>query len=334
MIKLFSLWVVIFSVGPAWSTELKVATINLSLSRPFQASVRVTEDGTPFVAERKLRMAEEIAKVLNQNDIDILAIQELWNQEAINALEMAHPDYAVYSKDADAWLPGRSATGLFFLVKKSIEVLNVRFTPFSAENMFCSYSRSFCDRGFLQLIISYEGYKTVILNSHFSSHLSQSELRLRQTNELIKQIESGIFALLGAVVIVAGHLGYSSNYGPLTPGDIGTEEDWLRNTEPYQLLLSTSRVSSYCEDSYITNAADPEYVYTQNKNENNLTRLSNFTGSEPDQRSDYILICGEHSFWEIKSNSLIFNDPIYLKNHGINIHLSDHFGVLTTISLP
>ncbi len=92
--------------------DIKVATLNIGmLNRIAPVS---------FWKEREGVSRKFFFDFLEKENVDILALQEVWTESIGNVLQDIHPDYEVVLLPQRTWLPVLGhATGLGFLVRKT-----------------------------------------------------------------------------------------------------------------------------------------------------------------------------------------------------------------------
>lgn len=341
MLRFFSLLMVIFSALGALAEPpqeaINIATFNLGLARQMRVSQRQIRQGTSYHEERVKLIRNAVAGALNQYDIDVLSLQELWSQDAIEILKTVHPDYELVSESIDAWFGSQKS--LAFLVKKQL-VSEVRFIRFQEENRYCTH-RSFCDEGALQLTIQIQGRKIVIINAHLSPTIQNMDIRRGQAEGVAELIEKNLYLRQAKIVIATGSFNFSPVRSAMTDKIQGSEDQWDDNETLYEDFLNSPRIMSPnevgdrtirdCEDTYITSVLSPTYLYTQDKLANEVAATSLLSGGEPNQRNDFIFACGLEHIWSIENQTLLFDEKY--KVGGQELNLSNHFGVLTSIKL-
>lgn len=322
----FLAFVTLQSFAMASPNKLIVGTINIGMLDAF--------DSVSFVNERQDILKVEILKVLNESSIDVLAIQEMFTDEAHEALQDLGSDYELLTTGGDAWVPlfVDHPTGLAFIVKKSLRG-KIFFKDFATtESINCGYGH-ICDKGLLIFTFENNGHKISILNTHLTSSYDKRSYRKRQIDEIQSYQESLFKNDIVNFSILAGDLNISPSFGDFRPGDKGEERDFAENAKLYDLFFAETSPGFECVDTYKTSETKPGFDFTYNRDTNYLPLKNPSSSYEPSQRVDHIFLCAQNPGSRVNSIKLIFNNPIKDPGLGHFIHFSDHYGVLSEISL-
>lgn len=333
-LSVFAVAMVLLLVAPnnAQAEHLKIATYNvgmLNVGKP-----------VPFLAERSKVLGKHIHRYLHQERPHALAIQEMWTNQSEAALKNVHPDYTLVTYRGDAWMGVlEHPSGLGILVRKDLKVINFLFYDFeSVESWFCGWGH-ICDRGLLVAVIEIAGKRVAITNTHLTPGIGYFGHRILQMRETAI-ITHSLFRNEPKVdhVIVAGDFNYSPNFGEFRDGDDGTVAEWELNAELYfDFYNETTKLGVNCIESC---AADPKSCpFTQQRDDNRTTRISESTNIEPDQRIDIIYGCTKVESKSLLRGSyrLLFEEPLVDVIHEgspLKVQLSDHFGYETILQFP
>jgi endonuclease/exonuclease/phosphatase family metal-dependent hydrolase len=308
--------------------QLKVATFNVGMLG--------VGSPVPFLEERQEVLGERIATFLNHNQVEVLSIQEAWTDQSLAALRNVHPDYELI-------VLGRHKTetvlehdnGLALLVKRSLNATGEFFNFHQQEGELCAWGLV-CDRGILQIKFEFQGQKVVVLNTHLEPTLKMIHRRQAQMNEVISHKNELLAGGDVDMVLVAADLSSGPIFGQLKGGDEGTHQQWVKNMGVFSSLLRSEAgdTLSGCRDTHgYADTGASIFNFTQNRRHNIIARISPSTGIEPNQRIDHVVQCGGPS-WNIDKIELLFQGPFLASDGETGLHLSDHYGLMVTLSLP
>ena len=309
----------------AQSDSLKVATYNVGMLN------RVSP--VPLLEEREIIFKHAIYDFLDESNVDVLAVQEAWTWFSVEALKIAHPDYVYFDSDEDNnSIMLQHDTGLGFLVKRSLNAASFYVSNESLESYVCGFGHA-CDRGVQVLQMTIDNKKYFILNTHFTPIYNLQGYRAKQISDL-NQLRFNIFLQYPeADVIVTGDYNISPTFGEMKEGDDGTASDWQANGDLFTRLLEGYGIS-LCVDTFDlaqeSNLATP---YTQDRERNHLTALSDSTNVEPSQRIDHMIYCSKS---RISQDKILSFDHIFTERYTLpsgEYELSDHYGVMIEFSL-
>ncbi|MCY4523715.1 MAG: endonuclease/exonuclease/phosphatase family protein [Halobacteriovoraceae bacterium] len=304
---------------------LKVATYNIGMLDFLTVTV-------PYIKEREESLQEEMAWYLTTNDIDVLALQEVWTKNSQENLQNI-PGYILLLAPDKMFAPLGHKTGLAFLVKETIihenKDFEFKFIDFQTREGLICLAGSLCERGILQISFKKNGILFSIFNTHLTPLISSIDKRKNQMNEIAQMMNEP--ATNEDVIILAGDLNLSLEVGELREGDDGTLESWLQNGKLYDDFFAKG---DSCFDAYFTAFNKPSY-FTQDRDNNLTAQASSAMIKEPNQRLDHIFYCladnndTDNPFSEIETKAIFTDATIFLED-GNTVHLSDHFGVETT----
>lgn len=312
--------------------HLRAVTINLGLANSFLAYV-------PHYNERRAGLVQALATILHgPNPPGVVFLQELWyfnDFELILKAFTEGPDSSYLAAvPRKAWHEIKGY-GIQILVHRSI--LENGGSLNNVQKISFGRFRTLIDRivgifhGVLLVEITLNSGQTIILaNTHLSSQAGEAAIRVRhlQTDSIIKAIQNKSKA---QYVLLGGDFNASPEYADALPG---SEASWENNRQIYMALYG----KTHLVDTF--RAVRKEAGYTWDKRQNELVANgSPFIRHEPLQRVDFLFF-GERDARELSMDDfyvdeshLIFTDRIIPTSDGNLVHVSDHFGLYSTIVL-
>ena len=172
--------------------------------------------------------------------------------------------------------------------------------------------------------------KILLGNTHLTPGIDETTTRKKQLQSLIGHLKSQNHNI--DFIILGGDFNLSPDLNR------GVPNQWYDNQYFYILFnLQMKKNGFYLFDTYKT--VQDDMGFTQDR-KNPITAMSLSTKNEPEQRLDFIW-AGSARINKIKnlaviSSHLIFNESISLKDlrgENVKLHLSDHFDVISVLSL-
>lgn len=330
---------ILFSSVCVFCAEITVASFNLAMLETPAASV-------PYVTGRESLLKSQIIKYLSENDVDVLAVQEMWTGDAWESLKDLGNDYDLYTINANAWLPLTGlahTTGLAFIAKSSLKISEVRFTNFNVmESTICFFGQA-CDRGLLELTILSEGKSIGIYNTHLTP-LDMEEYQLKRRQQLNETIEF-MSSSIHDVTILAGDLNISPTYNLTRDSDESKNHKWNNNSDMYYMFFAEMlNQGIVCQDTCFTYDNASKCENTQDREKNLLAAKSFVMDNEPSMRLDHIFVCSApENKPEILDYKTTFKHTVFFRKkvrsqgkgryRTIETHMSDHFGVETSLDI-
>ena len=312
--------------------DLKLLTINLGL-----LSLPVTS--VPYYRERAKIFTSVMEDFIERQRPGILFIQELWHKddfEALNELASSLEYISLISYNYE----NIRKRGLQILIDRNIvqeEYLHGGFWQYTGKEgpIRAWYEDLYnYERGLLYADITLnDGYKILLGNTHLTPGLGQGEIREKQLQSLTNYLKNNADPF--DYIFLGGDFNLSPD---LTPK--GNEmREWHQNQYLYvHFNTEMKKEDFYLMDTYRT--VQNDQGFTQDRS-NPIAALGASTKNEPEQRLDYIWAGPAKKNGSMKLaviySRLIFNQPVYSKKDSadktIQIYLSDHFGVMSTLSL-
>ncbi len=344
-----------FALGIVQASEalkIKAVTINVGLLDGILASV-------PGYSERREELTNELKK-LNDTEgrAQVIFIQELWykkdaevirNWAKKNNYVSASLESPYSSVDMFGLIQNvhSDLTGLEILIEKKLfegtskykvgfeeyvdsEDGRVRATWEMAANI---------RRGLFYAELTLKDERKILFaTTHLTPQIDANQIRLEQVESLSKILNKSP----ADTIIFGGDLNISDNfeYKLSFPDMEGTPVDWAINAQSYDALMAL--VPNMKDTWRIVNPSD--LGFTEDRTLNDLTRISDSTRVEPEQRIDYVFVINKMGSLEIIGSKIVFDQPILDKKGNVRmvkygkeestqgrLFLSDHFGVMSDI---
>ena len=312
------------------STDLSVLTINLGL-------LNLPVVKVPYYKDRAKLLSPIIRDFIVSKWPGVLFIQELWHENDFNALnELALSlDYIPVIYDYD----NIAKRGLQILIDREItqeESVEGEFLEYTGTKgpIKAWYEELFGnERGLLYAKITLDDGKKILLgNTHLTSGIDEVDTRKKQLQSLIHHLKSG--RRFVDYIILGGDF----NFSPDLNKDEPNIDKWYDNQYLYIYFNTEMKKNGlYLLDTYRT--VRNNMGFTQDR-KNSVAAISSSTKNEPEQRLNFIWACptqkNNDKNLAVISSDLIFNRPVSSKNpqgENIKIFLSDHFGVMSVLSL-
>ncbi|MCM2324654.1 MAG: endonuclease/exonuclease/phosphatase family protein [Oligoflexia bacterium] len=310
--------------SPAFGQTLRVLTFNTWLLRvQYHRKIPIAKDIKPRLAA----MPAEIART----GADLVAFQEVWEDELRDALvagmaRQGYPYAAFREGQSDGKsFRGKIGNGLLVVSRYPIDpaIGLLHFTAFTALEEY------FAMKGAIHLLVQLPGTGWV---DFYDSHLGavrwnskkQREHRLQREMRYFQAMELREFVRRTAktgIQIIGADLNASPYPAPGQP------------SREYALFVGRG---GFVDSFHAVNGFDsPAYTYDPETNP--------YAAAEGEVRAsrrlyiDYILVSGAPGCIEPESSELVFREPIRAEDtaetEGRRIFLSDHYGVLSTLSL-
>ncbi|MFC2176315.1 endonuclease/exonuclease/phosphatase family protein [Bacteroidota bacterium] len=260
---------------------------------------------TPLTIER----LHEIPNQLRKLDVDILGIQEVYEEEnklyLIDELKSEFPYCIYYQKrrKKSVGLPN----GLMFLSK--IPILASQFTLYHRNPLT---EKIMADKGILTVELMVGSKRITITNTHTTVggglYHTESDKANSVRNKQIQQAIQITRSTKSLIEIILGDFNAGPNVSAIN----------------YQLLLDSGFVDTYntiCGDTCDEATWDPTNI---------LNNSGHFPDSPP-QRIDNIFVTSNGEF-EVLSGDVILDEEV-LENEGKMYPISDHYGYSTRIKL-
>ena len=317
------------------SFDLKLLTINLGLLNIPLVSV-------PYYDDRANLFPVVMKDFIQHKRPGILFIQELWNKkdfEALNKIASSLDYIPLISYN----YKNIEKRGLQILIDRKIvqeEYVHSGFWQYMQEEKpIRSWGEELLnyEPGLLYAQITLiDGKKILLGNTHLTPGVGEKIVRRKQLQSLMNHLKSNsnssdyIF------------LGGGFNLSPDLNSDESGIDEWYFNQYLYLYFYTEMNKNDfYLLDTYKTVRDDMGFTQAH---ENPIATMGTSTKHEPEQRQDFIwasTVKKDSSMnLAIIYSRLVFNKPITAKKdpkdpkgEDIQIYLSDHFGVLSTISL-
>jgi endonuclease/exonuclease/phosphatase family metal-dependent hydrolase len=283
------------------NSNLKVMTLNAWL-------LELPVVGLKLAKSISKRM-EQLPDHLSSTGADVIFLQEVWRKKFRNKIikEMEERGYHACYKDNSGW--GNFGNGLLTLSK----------FPFKDDPELFTFKEStradekFVRKGVLSVHIEHPTSKNIcLLNTHLGA---TSERNSKQTAKLIRQREeliSYIDALKiknGSAVVLGGDLNFCESFYD------GNYVDFINGSElvdTYRDIHTDKSLTSYNGHTFSV--------------DNTFTKSITNKSFVPNRRLDYIFVDQAEGLNTLDSQ-VIFTNKVG------NVHLSDHYAVLSDLSI-
>jgi len=310
---------------------MRVLTYNMGLLWGKTASV-------PNYNERRAKILSYFVRSINQAGADkpqVIFLQELWYGQDAKSLQQGLSLLGYEPALSEA---ADNNHGLQIFVERSFmnpntRLRNVRFEQFNAYGTL-EYTAGYL-RGHLTAEMTAVSGDTIFLcAAHLSAGLGLTEFRIQQAQELAqmlnKRADDFDFVIAGA----------DFNASPTFSKPLPEEQaQWTRNIQAY---LDFANVAYRFRDAYWS--VNQDDGFTQDRVKNPLTKYSDSTKDEPEQRIDYVWFGSAKKTFRVETASLYFTDFLKDQNGRVitgtdprdpstsfNLHMSDHFGVFSKV---
>lgn len=285
-------------------------------------------NGSPTLNARRALLADALAAT----DADVLILQELWPSAARDELTLALADrgYAGSSKERRTLIPPYFyGNGLYVYVKKSLGAVSPATMTVFAFNDMINFDYA-TNKGAIKVRVDSPDFGAIDVVAAHTSYLAFDGVDYDYAREtkLLNQIRT-IGVLMNDAPAPLQILGADVNTNP---------KRWNKDLKDFDPEEKSGVYKILTEDLGLTDtmaegaACDP--CFTWDNENNQLIRQGIFGGSkaEPSQRLDYMLYRG--SGVKVTSSQLAMEDehPFTQGGQPVQLPLSDHFAVLTTLT--
>jgi len=310
------------------SRKITVATFNMGFLNTTYFGVKKVR--VPEYEARLQGLPEVFGAYLNQqNSPDVIALQEVWNDDAANAVRQLAKENgyisatSILEQNQDHYK--HNNIGLDLLIKeKFAEEMTVKFSPLKSRHYL--EVAVWVERGVLSA--SLKNISTTVMTTHLTPTIDWISVREKQIEELSQFINSSIstdYIFLAADFNISPEFSYTFKDRKKD----GTIQEWNNNSDLYRIFQKKTQMI----DSF--QIANPKLKgYTQDRVHNDIANFSHSTTYEPEQRLDFVwLKAKKGKGCLIKNSKLLFNKPIpnsvstESEFDNAQIFLSDHFGV-------
>ncbi len=301
--------------------SVKVVTLNAGL---LNAKVLGFVDiSVPRYEQRANLYPTKLKEFVTREEPDFFFLQEVWHPRDIDAIRLAIAPfgYEIMSstKSHDGWFP----LGLHTIIRKT-NGHNVVENETNVSRLTTLKEKiAGIHRGSLSTTVHQaDGTRLLLVNSHLTFAEGNTAHRLDQLSDISASTDrkrnTFDYLILGA----------DTNSSDVFPASENTPKSkWYVDKEVY-LSIDENFNSLNIIDTYRANHQN-ESGYTQDPEQNALTRESPTTRTEPQQRLDYILAGTSKPEGAIyaQSSDIVFRDTM-----DGDVNYSDHFGVMSQLA--
>jgi len=295
-----------------------VFTYNLGLLRVFGS------DLVPLVAARTKAAPRALAAFVTDSKPQIILLEEAWEDTAADAIakELSPLGYVANRPDIHSFL-GLSS-GLLLMVKSPLRVVDWKFTPFTRN----TFTDGFARKGVLEATLTDDdtGARFVLIGTHTVAV---------DTDNGIPKDKGQVAVITSQMTQILDALASRSQSGALPAlilGDFNVGPDYADAI--YRMIADVPGIQ---EAPSVFNAADPFITWDR---ENPLVKFGHYPG-EPSARIDHLFLQSSATTgWKVLDVQVVQKDPVpgvalnpSDKSSPIPAPLSDHYGLLTKVSL-